>query len=201
MIGDSLGSLFAYDSLCQVGTSSSNQNPDGLSTIERSASSSSFINMQPHKQKLSHQESDPSQQSLLSSDSSFKPSQANNKESGNPLISISDLSGNLVKLDSDQPKMSDKTVNLKRFPSNGSTDYSLTSQTNSPLLLSPMSPNIPSFRCSNAEEKLDFDVSHFFVFGSPLGLILAFRKMSKMNSKFMMFIYSKFENFHFKINF
>jgi hypothetical protein len=28
------------------------------------------------------------------------------------------------------------------------------------------------------EERLDFDVTHFFVFGSPLGLVLTYRKLA-----------------------
>ena len=42
----------------------------------------------------------------------------------------------------------------------------------------------------NIEERLDFDVSHFFVFGSPLGLILTHRKLSKKNrNNYFLFLF------------
>ena len=40
------------------------------------------------------------------------------------------------------------------------------------------------------DERLDFDVTHFFVLGSPLGLILASRKMSNENRKRFFFYLS-----------
>ena len=190
MIGDSLGSLLAYDSLCQ-GTN--NQNSEE-SPIHRSSSISSI-----------HQ----TQQST-----NLESPEKTNKENTNPLISISDLSS--CNNDSDKKKENDSdendynnnninnnnsTVNLlKRISSNGSNYSSgieftvnnpLLINTPSTCLLSPQSPNssIKSNNNNNAlDEKLDFDISHFFVFGSPLGLILAFRKLAKMNSKFVILL-------------
>ncbi len=185
MIGDSLGSLLAYDSLCQ-GTN--NQNSEE-SPIHRSSSASSI--QQIHQ--LTNLES---------------PNKTN-KENTNPLISISDLSSSCDNSnkkkendsdENDNHKHSNSNVNfLKRISSNGSNYSSgIEFTVNNPLLintpstslqspnsLSPQSPNssIKSNNNNNIEEKLDFDVSHFFVFGSPLGLILAFRKLAKMNSK------------------
>jgi hypothetical protein len=181
MIGDSLGSLLAYDSLCQ-GTNSQNSEE---SPIHRSSSISSIQQTQ--------------QPSNLESPNK-------NKENTNPLISISDLSSSGSN-DSNKKKENNSEENdnnnnnsnvnfLKRISSNGSNYSSgIEFTVNSPLLinttstslLSPQSPNSSIKSNSNnnnlLDEKLEFDVSHFFVFGSPLGLILAFRKLARMNSK------------------
>lgn len=45
-------------------------------------------------------------------------------------------------------------------------------------LFSQNSPSSPFFSASMDEARFDFDVMHFFVFGSPLGLVLAYKKLA-----------------------
>lgn len=164
IIGDSLGSLLVYDSLCQ---SSNAANLDASSTGSNHRTPSPNPNAIKNNQL--HQQHNAS--SSLPVSPSPISAQANNT---NPLINISDTvdSQNMV-------------FSLKRTGSSSSkisnSSLSEFSPTSIPFLSPPATPSIPTF--SNfaqysLEERLDFDVTHFFVLGSPLGLILASRKLS-----------------------
>lgn len=228
LIGDSLGSLFAYDSLCQVHLSTSNDNKNMNSNKESSASetdavsgsvsasvsgsasgsvsgdrflhqsssqSSFVLNMQSCSTKSSINSDPRSNQSRLNNNS------VANKENKNPLISISDLSTsstNLTKtanMTETEPKItvmtssssSQNSSSNNANPNNNNNNHAILehSSSGSSYLLMPQSPN-HSFKLNNngplvTDEKLDFDVTHFFVFGSPLGLILTARKLAKTN--------------------
>lgn len=133
IVGDSLGSLLVYDSLCVSGTYS-NYSDD----------SSTLASYKSSKSQSKNATSSPSNKSPSTNrNSDFLPS---------PTVNLKDKS------------ISDNLI--KRIPSNLSSinGIDFEPQTSNSVFLT--------------EERLEFDVTHFFVFGSPLGLILAQRNIA-----------------------
>ncbi|CAF0833193.1 unnamed protein product [Brachionus calyciflorus] len=132
LIGDSLGSILAYDSLCQ---SLNNNSSDESSTIASSIGSSQ-VNI----------------------DKNFASSPNTNRKMEtnlpSPKISLND--GAI--LDNDESPIKRNSSNVSSI---GGIEFGSNIQNN-----------------FTVDEKLDFDVAHFFVFGSPLGLVLAQRKIT-----------------------
>jgi hypothetical protein len=175
IIGDSLGSLLVYDSLCQS---------NNLPNVDTSSLGSNHRTPSPNpiaiKNQLQQQQSTSSSLPVSPSPMSI---QANN---ANPLINISDTV--------DTPN---NLCSLKRTGSSSSKISNSSGSELSPMTLAllspPATPSIPMYinsAQSSYDERLDFDVTHFFVLGSPLGLILASRKLSNNTRKRILAFFS-----------
>ena len=51
--------------------------------------------------------------------------------------------------------------------------------------MSVAAPDLSRLVDQEDEDKLDFDVANFFAFGSPLGLIMAYRKLANNLGKYL----------------
>ena len=168
IIGDSIGSLLVYDSLCQL--NSTYANSEGLST----SSSQSNLN-QMYTKKLSQKSKKSSTKTTSTSSSPLLK-----RNETNPLINISN-----VHLDLDQSDLesSSATIVTQCGSSGADSLHGIDFSTTSYLTPLQSSGQASPFISINLEDKLEFDVSHFFVFGSPLGLVLAYRKLAHGSRK------------------
>lgn len=132
IVGDSLGSLLVYDSLCVSGSLSNYS--DDSSTI-----ASSFKSSQSQSKIANYSPS--SKSPVANRNSDLMPS---------PTISLVPSDSSMKRVASNLSSINDVEYEQQVYNNHFST-----------------------------EEKLDFDVTHFFVFGSPLGLILAQRKIER----------------------
>ena len=153
VISDSIGALLVYDALCQANNLFNNE--DDIS-LNASSTNSSLLNVQTSK----------GNHSASTSPIVFR-------KLNNPVINVKDGENENLR------------ENYKRgcsVSSGNGTEFL------NPLLTPPpqssITLSIPQLTsANNDEEKLDFDVSHFFVFGSPLGLVLAYRKLADNSRK------------------
>ena len=158
VIGDSIGSLLVYDSLCLP----NNVFPSGDdSSLNASSNNSSLLNVQSPKLRsnMAH---------------SANPSPVFARKFNSPVINVNDSEV-------------ENELSIKRGCSSVSSgnglDSTITSYLTPPSQSSTITLSLPHLptglnNSESVEERLDFDVSHFFVFGSPLGLVLAHRKLS-----------------------
>lgn len=186
VIGDSLGSLLVYDALCLPTTSTtiinepaanesnyddvSSSTASSLSNITATLGRPQTIQVQPNNHSLS-----PSPNVKRKDLSPASPRQPVTTTTTSPRINISS-EDNSTNTDGAN-NSSNSNAFFRRNMSSGAF-----SAASSIVDLSPTSTNASGLRENNyytpIEERLEFDVSHFFVFGSPLGLVLAFRKMA-----------------------
>ena len=171
-----------YDSLCQ---SNNNPNVDTCSTgSNQRAASPNPVTM---KQMSLNSSTTPTNSNTSPISKSPSPgSFQKTAENSTPLINISDTTS----------KKQNNTFSLKRTGSSSSrvSSGSELSPTSVPYL-SPPTTSIPTYINSvqiSYEERLEFDVTHFFVLGSPLGLILASRKLSNENRENTLLAYLLF---------
>jgi hypothetical protein len=215
IVGDSLGSLLVYDALCQQSSTSSNSGDDTSSLNQSSIASSSHsaANIPPLTPNSAN--TNQTKQSTLNSSSNKTSSStpSPNNLLTKPQISINDLNVNendpligatITTMGTGSSSSPDDRQQLKRNNSSNNTsafDFSvpyLTPQQHSPTPTTAGGPNsAPPLLNASAnsyfnsvsmlygEEKLDFDVGHFFVFGSPLGLVLAYKKLANNLGNFI----------------
>lgn len=181
IVGDSVGSILVYDALCQ----SNNNNINGDESFHASSAGSSQLNIQQSPTTPQSPVSPTFSKSVHIPAPHSTGASPNVKRKEYPSINISDTTKN-----SDVNTTSTTINNSLALKRNGSTVSSSSGIEfcASPFLTPPTFSNmlIPPFisSASTYEERLDFDVTHFFVFGSPLGLILAYRRISNDNSNF-----------------
>ena len=171
IIGDSLGSLLVYDSLCQS---------NNLPNVDTSSLGSNHRTPSPNPMAIKNQLQ---QQQSASSSLPVSPTPMSNQtNNANPLINISDTvdaPNNLFSL----KRTGSSSSKISNSSGGGGGGGELSPMT---LLSPPATPSIPMYlnsAQSSFDERLDFDVTHFFVLGSPLGLILASRKLSNNTRK------------------
>ena len=169
VIGDSIGSLIGFDALCRSGHSCSSQFGSETSIPDLSDAQKTPEPSQNTKPILTPRQ--------------------------NPLISISDGSGNEDTEDIPGSKSNQKS---KTLPAKTGTSavvrpylksFSHPSDPNDEsathrLLTAPLPRRRSS--CSSDQScchRFDFEVTDFFMFGSPLGLVLTFRKMLTIDEK------------------
>jgi hypothetical protein len=177
-----------------IASSSHSTMASTINAATANSNASLTLNTSGHKQTLS------SSSNLKNSTSSSSPSPNNLSK---PQISINDLNvnendplvGATINTGAAGLLLShslDSSRQLKRNSSNSSSnafDFSLPYltpvQQHSPtpnsapvVLTSASNQYFNSVSMMYAEERLDFDVTHFFVFGSPLGLVLAYKKLA-----------------------
>lgn len=182
LIGDSIGSLFVYDALCL--------NTNLFSHFDESSSTTSSS----QNCTLSNNNNNNKNLEQRINSNSPSPSPTLNR---NPLISINDMHTEFI-----QEQTTPSSPQLPTTPTlmsqhqrcNSSLSNSSGLEYASTTFLTPPSPTLtPTLvknSSSNTDLRLDFEASHFFVFGSPLGLVLAYRKLSKKScNKFFCFIF------------
>lgn len=166
LIGDSVGSLLVYDALCL----------NTISNFDESSSNSSVQNYSNdnNNNKVNHTNAPKKQESNKANSTSPSPSPTISRY---PLININDTNADLI--EHDQEASNSKKPNLVQR-CNSSLSNSSGIEFNASPYLTPPSPTLtPTLMKSvSCDERLEFDVNHFFVFGSPLGLVLAARKLS-----------------------
>ncbi|XP_054155190.1 protein retinal degeneration B-like isoform X2 [Oppia nitens] len=166
LIGDSIGSVIGFDAMCR-----SNY------LCSQYGSETSIPDL-PDTQKMS--------------DSHNKPVLTGHK---NPLISISDGSGNEDVEENQEktskskilfPKSNAIPVNRTYFKSHShSGETTVVDESATHRLLTAPLPRRRS-SCSSDQScchRLEFEINDFFMFGSPLGLVLTFRKMLSIDDK------------------
>lgn len=180
IIGDSLGSLLVYDALCLPTTSTTIVNePENYDEVSSSnASSLSNITTLGRPQTIQVPQNHSLSPSPNVKRKDLSPASPKQQLIPSPQINISSE-------DNSNPTADTAAANSAFFKRNMSSGAF--SAASSVLDLSPTSTNASGLRENTYytpfEERLEFDVSHFFVFGSPLGLVLAFRKMANNFSK------------------
>lgn len=172
LIGDSVGSLLVYDALCL--------NTAVFSNFDETSSTTSSV----HNYRTPMTKQFEKRSSTKTNSSSPSPSPTLNR---NPLININDTNADLV----------DNVIDNKVHRCNSSLSNSSGLEFTMSSYLTPPSPTLtPTLTKIAYDERLDFDVTHFFVFGSPLGLILASRKLANKSSKLqflvLLFLQDKF---------
>lgn len=166
IIGDSLGSLLVYDSLIQ---SNNNPNLDTWSTgSNQPRATSPFPNVPPSIQRKQNSFTNSLPHPLINipaiNSSSEDTIDYLLRRTGSSSSRVSNSSG----ISEFSPQFSPPFLVP---PSSTSLVSGLVSGTTTPI---PFNNNMQiSF-----DERLDFDVTHFFVLGSPLGLILASRRLA-----------------------
>lgn len=175
LIGDNIGSVIGFDALCRTNHSCSSQ--------YGSEGSISELTDQQRPTEISH---------------SHQPVSTPRQ---NPLISISDGSGNEDAEDNCANRETKTNKKSKTLPAKtntmpssrtyikshshpGDSTTGSDEATGHRLLTAPLPRRRSS--CSSDQScshKFDFEVSDFFMFGSPLGLVLTFRKMSSIDEK------------------
>jgi len=175
VIGDSLGSILVYDSLCKLESNDVHTNSDDM-TCDSSpkivcdhSSTNKSVNSKSSGLSVSKSPS-PSTKRQQQQKENVKNSESNPN---------SNSSSNTQTLNVDN-----KDASIKRNSSNLSSSSGIEfTVSNSSAHLAP--PHHANLQHQQSQEiKLDFDVSHFFIFGSPLGLVLTYRKTANQNSKF-----------------
>ncbi|XP_013794792.1 protein retinal degeneration B-like isoform X2 [Limulus polyphemus] len=169
VIGDSMGAVLAYDALCRTSQLNS-----------RYGSESSIAEVEPTHPKSIEVRYRPQSPSYISN----RP---------NPSISIGDGSGNEDGEDVTEVTRSRETAfatssarayrkSYSHPQDADSTFYDAVSYTR--LLSAPL-PRRCSSACSDysTHNKLDFEVCDFFMFGCPLGMVMAYRKMLSLDDK------------------
>lgn len=84
-----------------------------------------------------------------------------------------------------QPDSKDVGTKISRNSSDSEFVASSTATsflTPNPSLSRSVSSNLATLA---VDDRLEFDVAHFFIFGSPLGLVLAYRKIGNNHCKFV----------------
>jgi hypothetical protein len=162
LIGDSIGSILAYDALCASVQSF-------FSHFDESSSTTSSVVINNFNQKQKNQSS---------KNNSTSPSPSPSLKR-NPLINLNDT----------QIDLGTENKNAQQW-SSSSLSNSSGIEHNNTNFLSPPSPTLtPTLtKEMSCDERLEFDAAHFFVFGSPLGLLLAYRKLANSHCK-ISFIY------------
>lgn len=172
VIGDSLGSILVYDSLCKLESNDFQTNSDDMT-----------FDLSP---KIVCEHSSPSKSATTNSNS--KSSGSLGSKSPSPITKQKqkehtktfESNSNTQTLNVDN-----KDASMKRNSSNlsSSSGIEFTVSTSTAHLAAPHHANLSNHH--SQEIKLDFDVTHFFIFGSPLGLVLTYRKTANQNSKFL----------------
>ncbi len=164
MIGDSLGSLLVYDSLCQ----GNNSNLEKLSNANSVTSSAMNLDTNSNVKETPNVTS---QVEFSITEPSEFETQINETKSQPQRTSTKNENTNYDDFDSQATKsyLSHNNSSFKSMKSHLST-----------------SPNLSThFEFFTAgEDKLDFDVTTFFALGSPLGTILLSRQISNKIGKF-----------------
>ena len=169
LIGDSVGSLLVYDALC-LSTSV-------FSNFDESSSTSSVNNCSNDHNNNNISKNSEKRASHKTNSTSPSPSPTLNRY---PLININDTHVDLTNHD----QINKKPSQVQRC--NSSLSNSSGIELNASPFLTPPSPTLTPtlMKSSFCEERLEFEATHFFVFGSPLGLVLASRKISNKSCKF-----------------
>lgn len=169
VIGDSIGSIVGFDALCRSSHSCGSQYGSDASIPDLS---------------------DPQKAGEPSTGQHTKPILTPRQ---NPLISISDGSGNEDSEESNKSHQKSKTLPSKPNTSSIGRPYLKShSHPGDPsdestchrLLTAPLPRRRSS--CSSDQScchRFEFEVNDFFMFGSPLGLVLTFRKMLTIDDK------------------
>lgn len=197
-MSDSLGSILFFDSLTL--SNYSYQNADELSRASSTSSSqfnmgkehqSTINNTDNHSSRYMHvpgADADKTRTHSVSPSNLRKNYQSNLAMTmtnlnigctgpGTPTSTVVTATNPKININDDSWLQNDDAFkplnrNLSDFDLTASTGYLTASPFQSMLL-----PSV------STEERLDFKVAHFFIFGSPLGLILAYRKMANENCK------------------
>jgi len=157
VIGDSIGALFVYDALC-------NSNIANTSYCDEISNASSMSNLANYK---SSRKSQVSGHSLSASPDCGRKAPSDGNVNGKLKINVTESFKNFERCSS----------------SGGDSCVSALDSTTSYL-----TPNVASSiiigstyieHSEMMEDRLEFDVTHFFVFGSPLGLVLTYRKLAR----------------------
>ena len=165
MIGDSLGSLLVYDSLCQANSSNLERSSNANSV------SSSAVNLNNNNFIFGDQLS--AAHNLLGSTSSqveFSISEASELDT-----IVNDASRGSTKNNTLNDDSQDNQTNNKSYlgSNNNSSFKSMKSRlSTSPNLSTHLELSVAG------EEKLDFDVTNFFALGSPLATVLLSRQIA-----------------------
>lgn len=168
IVGDSLGSLLVYDSLCQSTSSNSNCSDD--SSTLASTAATSLMNMA--QAPSSGQNTTKSNMSVPSNLSRATTSKRQDDLVTSPIINLNDKTF----LGSNETSKNSfiKKRNASSVSSSSGIEFSAT-----PYLTPPTTGHLTQYMNSPlSEDKLEFDVTHFFAFGSPLGLVLAYRNLA-----------------------
>ncbi|XP_022246959.1 protein retinal degeneration B-like isoform X2 [Limulus polyphemus] len=165
VIGDSLGAVLLYDALCRTSQLNSHY-----------GSESSIAEVEPTNQQ--------------SADIRNRPHSPSYTGRPNPLISISNGSGNEdVGEISRSRRPGTVTSSIRTYRKSyshpkdaDSTNYDAASYTR--LLSAPLPRRSSSTSSDQSiQHKIEFEVSDFFMFGSPLGMIMAYRKIMSFDEK------------------
>ncbi|XP_076306047.1 protein retinal degeneration B-like isoform X2 [Tachypleus tridentatus] len=167
IIGDSIGAVLAYDALCRTSQLNS-----------RYGSESSIVEAEPTHPKSMEVRYRPQSPSCVSN----RP---------NPSISIGDGSGNEDEEDvnevtrSREPATAVSRAYRKSYSHPQDADSTFYDAVSYTRLLSAPPPRRCSSACSDysTHNKLDFEVSDFFMFGCSLGMVMAYRKMLSLDDK------------------
>ncbi len=175
VVGDSLGSLLVYDALCLTGTNNSSGDDSSIN----SCVSATNVSLSPN---LNTANSDFSSNNL---NSQYAQSKSASLSITNPIISVNDVDLKASPLLSADKNSKQVKRNLSGHSGDSSGSYSIDNNNNNnsnstanTTFLTPSSFVMQNSITSTDEERLEFDVTHFFVFGSPLGLVLAYKKLS-----------------------
>ncbi|XP_076344495.1 protein retinal degeneration B-like isoform X3 [Tachypleus tridentatus] len=163
VIGDSMGAVLLYDALCRTSQLNSRYGSEGSIT----------------EVELTNQQS---------ADIKNRPQSPSYMSRPNPLISSSNRSGDGNGEDtSDVSRSVRPGIRTYRKSYSHPKDADLTNYDTASYtrLLSAPIPRRSSSTSSDqsSQHKLDFEVSDFFMFGSPLGMIMAYRKMMSFDEK------------------
>ena len=152
-IGDNIGSILAFDALSRSSTQHYSGSETSLEAIDSQAIKSNRLS--PRLISVSDETDDSCQaannvnnKNAKANTIPMRPSRKSNSHSPELLINDSDFYHRLLVSDPNP---------VSRRKSSGSSDQSQSQ--------------------SNLVVKFEFDVSDFFMFGSPLGLVLSFRRM------------------------
>lgn len=178
VIGDSIGALLVYDALSNPALANNNS--------EDQSSTSSLSNLAGVGTSFTRQgQSQSSKNSQTTHSTSPSPVFTRKLGSEHPKIniSISNLSDTFFSTANEENSNNSTIVNHSNNTSaNNADSHSIgpIEGCSTPTYLTPRrsSPGTTANPSMNYEERLDFDVSHFFVFGSPLGLVLSYRKLA-----------------------
>ncbi|XP_023216410.1 protein retinal degeneration B-like isoform X2 [Centruroides sculpturatus] len=160
VIGDSVGSVLAYDALLRTSQFNS-----------RYGSENSIAEMEPSSQQLT--QSQPQSPGIF--------------PHPNPLISISDEKSieNEDVLTRSIGSMTAGHIYRKSYshPSESDSTFHDSVQYNRLLSAPPLRRRSSGSSDHSTQNKFDFDVSDFFMFGSSLGIVIAYRKMLSCEDK------------------
>ncbi len=183
VIGDSLGSILVYDSLCKLESNESQTNID-----EITESSPKIVCDQSSTSKSASINSNAKSNGSFVPKSPLSSSKQHQHQSDNSKTSDSNSNSNSSS-NTQTLNVDNKEASIKRNSSNlsSSSGIEFNVSTSLPHLAPPLNPNLSNHQ--SQEIKLDFDVSHFFIFGSPLGLVLTYRKIANKTSKIHIFMF------------